>query len=114
MVMATLCGLLFAMLAHFIAGNWLSLAFPRRFEFGQYRRRASGTSVLIGFLLQFALLGLVGIVSLLVRWSDLPWLLPLVFLALSGIALPAYFASLDRFTRLAGEKRDVLTEQLCK
>ncbi len=114
LVLATLGGLLFATLVHLIAGNWFSLVFPRRFEFGQFRRRASGTSVLAGFLLQFALLGVVAAVYLLVRWSGRPWLLPVVFLVLSGAALPAYFASLERFTRLASAKREVLIEQLCK
>ncbi len=111
---ATLSGLVFAALVHFIVGNWLSLAFPRRFEFGHFRRRASGMSVLLGFGLQFLLLGLAALVTLWARWRGQMWLVPVVFLALSGIALPVYLATLDYSTRLALEKREALTGQLCR
>lgn len=114
MALATIAGLLFAMLVHFIVGNWLSLAYPRRFEFAQYRRRASGVSLLVGFLLQFVLMGFFAIVFLLARGSGLVWLLPVIFLILSSVALAAYRAMLDLCTRLAAEKREVLTTQLCK
>ena len=113
-VAATLCGLLFAALVNSIAGNWLSLAFPRRFEFGQFRRRASGMSVLLGLVLQVVLLGLVALVYLLARWRGQMWILPVVFLALSGMALPTYGAMLDYSKRLALGKREVLTTQLCR
>ena len=111
---ATLSGLLFAALVHFIVGNWLSLAFPRRFEFGRFRRRASGMSVLLGFALQFLLVGLAALVALLARWQGQIWIVPAVFLALSGIALPVYLATLDYSTRLALKKREVLISQLCR
>ena len=111
---ATLSGLVFAAFVHFIVGNWLSLVFPRRFEFGQFRRRASGMSVLLGFGLQFLLLGLAALVTLWARWRGQMWIVPVVFLALSGIALPVYLATLDYSTRLALAKREVLTGQLCR
>lgn len=111
---ATLSGLVFAAFVHFIVGNWLSLVFPRRFEFGHFRRRASGMSVLLGFGLQFLLLGLAALVTLWARWRGQMWIVPVVFLALSGIALPVYLATLDYSTRLALEKREVLTGQLSR
>jgi ABC-2 type transport system permease protein len=114
MALATIAGLLFAMLVHFIVGNWLSLAYPRRFEFAQYRRRASGVSLLVGFLLQFVLMGFFAIVFLLARGSGLVSLLPVIFLTLSAIALAAYRVTLERFARFAVEKREVLTTQLCR
>ena len=113
-VVATLTGLLFVALVHFIAGNWLSLQFPRRFEFGQLRRRAAGVSVLVGLALQVVLLGLVAVVFLVARWRGQMWIVPVVFLALSGIALPVYLAMLEYATRLAPDKREVLTSQLCR
>jgi ABC-2 type transport system permease protein len=113
-VAATLSGLLFAGLVNSIAGNWLSLAFPRQFEFGQFRRRASGMSVLTFLVLQVMLLGLVALVYLLARWRGQMWIFPAVFLALSGMIVPAYLAMLDYSTRLALAKREILTAQLCR
>ncbi len=113
-VAATLCGLLFAGLAHCIVGNWLSLQFPRRFDFGRFRRRASGVSVLIGLALQTVLLGGVAILYFLLRLGGKLWLLPVVLLFLSGVMVPVYLATLNRFTRLAIENREVLTSQLCR
>jgi ABC-2 type transport system permease protein len=113
-VVATFCGLLFAALVHFIVGNWLSLQFPRRFEFGQFRRRASGVSVLLGLGLQVGLLGFVAGVVLLARWRGQMWIVPVVFLTLAGLGLPMYRAALDRYTRLALDQREVLTSQLCR
>jgi fatty acid desaturase len=106
--------LLFAALVNLIAGNWLSLAFPRQFEFGQFRRRASGMSVLTFLVLQVMLLGLVALVYLLARWRGQMWIFPAVFLALSGMIVPAYLAMLDYSTRLALAKREILTAQLCR
>ena len=54
----TIAALLFATLLNCVIGNWLSLQFPRRFEFGSYRRRASGVSVLVGLAFQIVLIGL--------------------------------------------------------
>jgi len=113
-VVATLCGVLFAAFVHFIVGNWLSLQFPRRFEFGQFRRRASGVSVLLGLGLQVVLLGFVAGVVLLARWRGQMWVVPVVLLALAGLSLPAYVAALDQCTRLALDKREILTSQLCR
>src|SRR5713101_8057798 len=58
--------------------------------------------------------GVLAIVFLLARGSGLVWLLPVIFLTLSAIALAAYRVTLERFARLAAEKREVLTTQLCK
>ena len=113
-VVATFSGLLFAMLVHFIVGDWLSLKFPRRFEFGQYRRRPSGITMLVAFGLQFVVIGVAAMVTLLARWSGRIWLVAVVFLVLSGILLWVYRAMLDRLTRLATSQRDVLTAQLCR
>lgn len=113
-VVATFCGLLFAMLVHFLIGNWLSLKFPRRFEFGKYRRRPSGITMLMAFALQFVVMGTAAGVTLLARWSGRIWLAAVVLLALNGILLWAYRAALDHFTRLADHQREVLTAQLCR
>lgn len=113
-VVATLAGLLFVMLLHFLVGNWLSLKFPRRFEFGKYRRRPSGITMLMGFALQFVVITTAAAVTLLARWTGRIWLMAVVFFCLSGILLGVYRAALDRFTRLAESQREALTTQLCR
>jgi ABC-2 type transport system permease protein len=113
-VLATLFGLLFAALVHFVVGNWVSLKFPRRFEFGQYRRRPSGITMLVAFGLQIFVIGLVVAVVLLARWWGRIWLVPVVFFTLAVIMLLVYRASLNLFTRLADRQREDLTGQLCR
>ncbi|MBI3669932.1 MAG: hypothetical protein HY237_09165 [Acidobacteria bacterium] len=113
-VVATFSYVLFFLLTHFLVGNWLSLRFPRRFEFGQHRRRASGVTLLVSFGLQFVLAGMAAGVVLLARLWGWMWLVPVVFLALSAAALEVYKVSLDAFDRLAARQREVLTAQLCR
>jgi hypothetical protein len=113
-VLATLCWLLFAMLVHFIVGNWLSLRFPRRFDFGQFRRRASGVTVLIGLGLQIVVLGLAALVGFISIWSGRLWIFAVVFLALSGLAFWLYLLTLDYYSRFAITRRETLTQQLVR
>ncbi len=113
-VAATFSYLVFFLLAHFLVGNWLSLRFPRRFEFGQQRRRVAGITALVGFGLQFILAGMAASVVLLARLWGRMWFVPVVFLTLSAALLEVYKVSLDFFDRLALEQRENLTEQLCR
>ncbi len=113
-VVATFSGLLAAVLVHFIVGNWLSLKFPRRFDFGRYRRRPSGITMLVGFGLQIVVIGMAAAVTLLAIWLGRTWLVAVVFLALSGGMLWVYTTTLDYFTRLAGHQRETLTAELCR
>jgi hypothetical protein len=113
-VVATFSGLLVAALVHFIVGNWLSLKFPRRFDFGRYRRRPSGMTMLVGFGLQLVMIGMAAAVTLLAIWSGRTWLVAVVFLALSGVMLRVYAATLDYFSRLAIHQREALTAELCR
>lgn len=113
-VIATFSVLLFAALVHLIVGNWLSLQFPRRLDFGQYRRRTAGVTVLLGLGLQVVLLGLAVIIYLLTRQLGQVWLVAVVFLALSGVTLRLYMVMLDRFDRLAANRREVLTSALAR
>jgi ABC-2 type transport system permease protein len=111
---ATLCWLLFALVVHLIVGNWLSLQFPRRFDFGQYRRRASGVSVLVGLGLQAGLLGLGALVGFLSFLAGGLWIFSVVFLALSGLALWLYFLTLDYYTKFAVARQETLTAQIVR
>ncbi len=113
-VLATLAWLVFALLVHFIVGNWLSLEYPRRFDFGQYRRRASGMSVLVGMGLQIALLGLGVLVGMISLWMGRVWIFAGVFLVLSVVAFWLYNVTLEHYSNLAVSRREALTEQLVR
>jgi ABC-2 type transport system permease protein len=115
MLVVTLAALLFASLLNFSAGNVLSLCFPRKFEFGAFRqRRASGITVLTSLLLQVILFGFCAGIFLLARFLGRPWLAAGIFLILAAGAWPLYRIGLRRCDRLALEKREILTSELCR
>ena len=113
-LLATWTGLLFAALIHLGVGNWLSLQFPRKFEFGVKRQRPSGLTMLISFGLFFAEMGLISAAAFLCNWLAGLWLLPVVYLALSAAALAAYRLILKGTTRQANLQRDALLEALSR
>jgi hypothetical protein len=113
-LLATWTGLLFAALIHLGAGNWLSLQFPRKFEFGVKRQRPSGLTMIISFGLFFMEMGLISAAAFLCNWLAGLWLLPLVYLALSAAALVVYRLILKGTTRQAIMQRDALLEALSR
>jgi ABC-2 type transport system permease protein len=113
-VLATWAALLFAALIQMGTGNWLSLQFPRRFEFGVRRQRPSGLTILISFGLFFAEMGVICGAAFLCIWLFGLWLLPIVYLALSAAALAIYRLILEGTTRQAIAQRESLLEQLSR
>ncbi len=113
-VTSTLLALAFFMLAHFLVGNWLSLQFPRRFEFGQFKRRVSGATMFIGLVAQLVLLGLAALILLVARVLGQMWMVPVIFLVLSATSLAAYVSTLDTFDRFADSRREALLTELCR
>jgi hypothetical protein len=113
-VLATWAALLFAALVDFGAGNWLSLQFPRKFEFGMRRQRPSGLTMLISFGLFFVEMGVISGAAFLCIWLVGLWLLPIVYIALSAAALVVYRLILEGTTRQANLQRDTLLEQLSR
>jgi ABC-2 type transport system permease protein len=113
-LLATWAALLFAGLTHRGVGNWLSLQFPRRFEFGVRRQRPSGLTMLISFGLFFAEVGSVAAAAALCIWLAGLWLLPVVYLVMSAIAFVIYRLILEGTTRQAVAQQDTLLEQLSR
>jgi hypothetical protein len=95
-------------------GNWLSLQYPRKFEFGVRRQRPSGMTILISFGLLFAVMGTLSAVGAICIWLAGMWLLPIVYIALSVGALFAYRAMLNGIARQAITQRETLLEQLAR
>jgi ABC-2 type transport system permease protein len=113
-IVATWAALPFAALIHFGVGNWLSLQYPRKFEFGVRRQRPSGMTILISFGLLFAVMGTLSAVGAICIWLVGMWLLPIVYIALSAGAVVAYRAMLNGIARQAITQRETLLEQLAR
>jgi ABC-2 type transport system permease protein len=113
-VLTTWAALPFAALIHFGVGNWLSLQYPRKFEFGVRRQRPSGMTMLISFGLFFAVMGTIAAIAAICIWLVGLWLLPIVYLALSAGALVAYRAMLESTSLRAIAQQDTLLEQLAR
>ncbi len=113
-ILATWAALLFAALVHLAAGNWLSLQYPRRFEFGVRRQRPSGLTMIITFGLFLGELAVISIAAALCIWLARLWLLPLVYLVMSAAELVIYLLALEGTTRQAIRQRDTLLDQISR
>ena len=115
MLVGTLAAIVFTVVGLLTIGNWSSVNFPRKLEFGQIRgQRQSGMAVLMAFASQILLGGIAAIILFSGRWTGNPWLPAEAFAALAAAAGAGYFASLDHLSRLAEEKKEVLLEALCR
>jgi hypothetical protein len=113
-ILATWAALPFAAFVEFSIGNWLSLQYPRRFEFGVRRQRPSGLSMLISFSLYIAMMGVLALATTLCLWLAGLWLVPIVFLGLDALAFLAYRGALNDASSRAVMQRETLIEQLAK
>ncbi len=104
----------FAAFVHFMVGNWLSLQFPRKFEFGLRRQRPSGMTMAISFGLFAAMNGVLALSALLCIWLANLWVLAAVYAGLSLAAFMVYRATLEDTSRQAIRQRDSLLEQLAR
>jgi ABC-2 type transport system permease protein len=113
-ILATWAALPFAALMHFGVGNWLSLQYPRKFEFGMRRQRPSGMTMVISFGLLASVMGSLSLVGAITLWLAGLWLLPIVYLALSAAGVVVYRLMLESTTQQAITQRDVLMEQIAR
>lgn len=114
-VTATFAGLLYATLANFAVGNILSVCFPRKLDFGAFRKKKlAGVTMLVGMVTQGVLIGLGAGVFLLAKHFDRVGLATPLFLAFAAVAGAAYLFSLTRIDRLALSHRETLTTELCR
>jgi len=113
-ILATWAALPFAALMHFGVGNWLSLQYPRKFEFGMRRQRPSGMTMVISFGLLAAVMGTIALVGVICLWLAGLWLLPIAYLALSVAAVVVYRFMLDSTSQQAVTQRDALLDQLAR
>jgi len=114
-VTATFAGLLYATLANFAVGNILSVCFPRKLDFGAFRRKKlAGVTMLIGMATQGILIGMGAGVFLLAKHFDRMGLVMPIFLVFAAVAGAGYLFSLTKIDRLALNRRETLTSELCR
>ncbi|MFI5091981.1 MAG: hypothetical protein ACHQIK_00920 [Candidatus Acidiferrales bacterium] len=113
--LATLAGLFFALLVNLTVGNLLSLASPKKIDFGTFgRQRASNTTVFASFGVQIAVFGLAALTLLAARRHGAVWLATLIFLALAAIASAGYALALSRADQMALARRETLIAELSR
>jgi ABC-2 type transport system permease protein len=112
---ATVFAVAFAAPGQLTIGNWSSLTFPRKLEFGSMRgQRAGGVSIWVALGAQVVLGGICSFIFLLGRWTGNPWLPAEAFAALTVASIGGYFASLDALGELAEQKKETLIEALSR
>jgi hypothetical protein len=113
-LLATWTGVAFCVLTYFTIANWLSLKYPRRFEFGVRRQRISGISTLISLGAFLAIMLVIAAVVALVWWLAGIWLVPVVLAALSVAGFAAYRAGIGSTSRQAMEEREAILKELVR
>ena len=113
-ILTTWTGAAFLAMVHITAGNWFSLKFPRRFEFGVRRQQLSGISVLAYFGTYLGSVAILGIVALLVRFLAGPWTVVAAYAGLVVAAFSVYRALLNSTTSQAIAQRDALIGQIVR
>ncbi len=114
LTLVTLAALAFVMLVHFSVGNYMSLTYPRRFDFGKFRQHQSGMTALVLMATQLVVLGICTLIFLVAFRPTSLWLAGMVFVVLTALGGWLYGWSLENSSRLAERKREVLTSELCK
>jgi ABC-2 type transport system permease protein len=112
---ATMAAVVFSIVGQLTIANWASLSYPRKIEFGKMQgQRNSGMSVLILLGMQILFGGVGGVILFTGRWTGNPWLPAEIFAVLAAAAVGGYVSSLDFFTQLAEEKKEILIDALCR
>jgi ABC-2 type transport system permease protein len=113
--LATLSGILFAMLVNFTIGNLLSLHSPKKIDFGSFgRQRASNITAFASLGIQLVVFGLAALTLLAARAWGRIWLAALIFVALAAVASIFYIIVLSRTDSLALARRESLIAELAK
>jgi hypothetical protein len=113
--LATLSGILFALLVNLAVGNLLSVNSPKKIDFGAFgRQRASNTTVFASFGVQLVVFGLAAVVLLAARAYGRIWLATLLYLGLGVIAFVVYTVVLSRAEKEALANRETLIAELSR
>lgn len=112
---ATLAGILFALLVNFTIGNLLSLHSPKKIDFGAFgRQRASSITAFASLGIQLAVFGIAALTLLAARAWGRIWLAAVIFLILAAIAVIFYMVVLNRADGIALARRESLIAELSR
>ncbi len=111
----TMTWYLFAAPLNFAVGNLLSIYSPKRVDYSTFgRQRASASTILTSFAVQFAAVG-IGALAVVAGWHfSSPWVACEILLVLAIPSLIGYFIVLRRMDRIALTRREVLATELCR
>lgn len=111
----TLAAVLFAMPVNLAIGDLLSIYSPKRVDFGTFgRQRASQITVLLSLAVQVVVIGCSAVVFVGSRAAQKPLVAVPIFLLLAAAALGFYLWALRQTERLALDRREILTAELCR
>jgi ABC-2 type transport system permease protein len=111
----TLAAVLFALPVNLAVGNLLSIYSPKRVDFGTFgRQRASQITVLLSLAMQVLVIGCCVVIIFAARASHKPLAAIPIFLLLAAAALGFYRWTLGQTERLALDRREILTAELCR
>lgn len=114
-VLATVTGVLFALIVNLTAGNLLSIYTPKKIDFGTFgRQRASGATAFASLGIQAVVTGLCALAILTARAYNRIWLAAVVFVVLASIAGIVYIVVSGRIDTIALKRREVVIQELCK
>lgn len=113
-LLVTLGALVFALLANFAAGNLLSIYYPRQFDFGKFRQRQAGVTVVATLAMQILVFGTVGTIIGLAQMLGAQWLAAVLLLLFATGSVLLHRWSLKASTRAALARRDVLLAELSR
>jgi ABC-2 type transport system permease protein len=113
--LATLAGVLFMLPLDMAIGNVLSIASPRRIDFGSLgRQRAPGATQFAALGTQLAMFAIAALVLMAARRYGKVWLATLCFLLLATAAFVAYGRMLRYSEKLALGRREIIIAELSR
>ncbi|SFS13202.1 ABC-2 type transport system permease protein [Granulicella pectinivorans] len=114
-LVATYLWLVFTLMMNLTLGNIRSIYSPSLMDLGKFRQGKQGQlNALIGIVILLLALGLGGGVLFLANHVHLPWLTAGVFAVLAALAVGFYCLNLNHLERIALDRREVITAELCK
>jgi uncharacterized membrane protein len=88
--------------------------FPRAYQFGSFRQRQSGVTVVAILVTQLVVFVLGWLIFFLARRAGSLWYAAATFAAFCAALVPLYRFLLARSAALCGARRETLLAELCK
>ena len=106
---------LFAVPLNLAVGNLLSIYFPKRIDYSTFgRQRASEATILVSLGVQLAAIGIGALAILIGHIYSSLWIASAVLLLLAIPSVTGYALLLNRIDKIAMNRREVLTTELCR